>query len=144
TYDHDFENAFNVEQNALVAVNAERYYRSMLGGGADSWNVRDGHMIETLQRLLDFHGPHSRAIVWAHNTHVGDARYTDMAGDGMLNIGQLFRQQHSAEGVVLIGFSSYRGTVIASEHWGDPMRVMPMPAARPGSWEQILHQSCDC
>jgi len=140
TYDHDFENAFNVEQNALVAVNAERYYRSMLVGGANSWNVRDGHMIETLQRLLDFHGPHSRAIVWAHNTHVGDARYTDMAGDGMFNIGELARKNFPDE-VVLVGFGSAKGSVIAGRNWGAPMQKMNVPQAKAGSWEDLMHNT---
>ncbi|MDX5422945.1 MAG: erythromycin esterase family protein, partial [Hymenobacteraceae bacterium] len=85
----DPEHDFNTKQNALVAVNAEKYYRAMIRGGANSWNVRDGHMMETLDRLLDLHGPDSKAIVWEHNTHIGDARYTDMADDGMYNIGQL-------------------------------------------------------
>ena len=138
----DGETHFNAEQNALVAKNAEHYYRTMVRGDSASWNVRDRHMVDTLNRLVKHHGPNAKAIVWAHNTHIGDARYTDMASDGMVNVGQLVRQQHAAEGVVLIGFSSYRGTVIAAEQWGDPMRVMPVPVGRPGSWEQILHQSC--
>ena len=78
---------FNAEQNALVARNAELYYRTMVRGGAQSWNVRDTHMIETLERLLQHHGPDAKAIVWEHNTHVGDARATDMARAGMVNVG---------------------------------------------------------
>ncbi|HEX6962571.1 MAG TPA: erythromycin esterase family protein, partial [Lacipirellula sp.] len=78
-YEHDGrEEFFNAEQNAIVARNAEHYYRRMVRGGADSWNVRDGHMVETLNRLVDFHGDQCKAIVWEHNTHIGDARYTDM------------------------------------------------------------------
>jgi erythromycin esterase-like protein len=142
TFRHDGREAFfNAEQNALVAKNAERYYRTMVRGDALSWNVRDEHMAETLNRLTAHYGPQSRAIVWEHNTHVGDARYTDMAASGMVNVGQLVRNNHEADGVVLVGFSSHHGTVIASEAWGDAMRVMTVPAARPGSWEDVLHHA---
>ena len=141
-YEHDGrEEFFNAEQNALVARNAERYYRTMVRGDAQSWNVRDGHMVETLNRLAEFHGEDCKAIVWEHNTHIGDARYTDMAADGMVNVGELVRQQRQADGVVLVGFSSYRGTVIAGDYWGAPMRKMPMPPGRPGSWEDALHHA---
>jgi erythromycin esterase-like protein len=83
---------FQAEQNALVVKNAEAYYRAMVRGGPDSWNVRDRHMTETLERLMKHHGPYAKAIVWEHNTHVGDARFTDMADDGMVNVGQLARE----------------------------------------------------
>jgi erythromycin esterase-like protein len=135
------EDYFNAEQNALVIRNAEHYYRTMVRGDASSWNLRDGHMVETLNRLMDHHGPDAKAIVWEHNTHVGDARYTDMADDGMYNVGQLVRQQHMDAGVVLVGFSSYRGTVIAGDYWGAQMRKMPVPPGRPGSWEEALHDA---
>ncbi|HEY4650036.1 MAG TPA: erythromycin esterase family protein, partial [Pontibacter sp.] len=135
----DLEHDFNTQQNALVAVNAERYYRTMVKGGAASWNVRDSHMMETLDRLLDLHGPNSKAIVWEHNTHIGDARFTDMADDGMFNIGQLAREKYGPEQVKLVGFGSYQGYVIASKSWGAPMQRMEMPPAQKGSWEEILH-----
>lgn len=140
-YDGDPEAGFNAEQNALVIKNAEHYYRAMVRTDSGSWNVRDLHMMETLDRLVDFHGPETKAIVWAHNTHIGDARYTDMARAGMLNIGQLAREQLHADGVVLVGFGSHRGTVIAGKSWGAPMERMTVPAGRPGSWEDILHQA---
>jgi len=141
----DFQNDgreafFNAEQNALVAINAERYYRTMVRGGAASWNVRDTHMIETLGRLLDHHGPDARAIVWEHNTHVGDARATDMARAGMVNVGQLARERWGGD-VVIAGFSSYRGSVIAGDSWGAPMRRMTVPEARDTSWEHVFHAS---
>ncbi len=129
---------FNAEQNALVARNAELYYRTMIRGGAASWNVRDTHMVETLERLLRHHGPDAKAIVWEHNTHVGDARATDMARSGMVNVGQLARQEWGDE-VVIAGFSSYAGSVIAGAEWGAPMERMPVPEAREGSWEHLLH-----
>lgn len=139
TYNHDSESAFSAEQNALVAVNAERYYRSMLSGGAASWNIRDSHMEETLHRLLNFHGTNSKAVVWAHNTHIGDSSATDMADVGMYNIGELARIRYGRKNVILVGFGSYEGTVIAGREWGDWMRVMPVPPGRPGSWEALLH-----
>ncbi|WP_187262730.1 erythromycin esterase family protein [Pontibacter beigongshangensis] len=139
-FPNDQENVFNVEQNALVTVNAEKYYRAMIKGGPASWNVRDSHMMETLDRLLELHGPDSKAIVWAHNTHIGDARATDMASDGMLNIGQLAREKYGMDQVKLVGFGSYKGTVIAGKSWGAPMQKMEVPEARPGSWEAMLHE----
>ena len=129
---------FNAEQNALVAQNAELYYRTMIRGGAASWNVRDHHMVETLNRLMKHHGPSSKAIVWAHNTHIGDARFTDMARSGMVNVGQLVRQQHGGDGVVLVGFGTDRGTVVAASEWGAPMRKMKVPPARTGSYESAI------
>ena len=134
------EALFHAEQNALVAKNAEAYYRAMVSSGHASWNVRDGHMAETLDRLMRFHGPSAKAIVWEHNTHVGDARYTDMADEGEVNVGQLVRERHGAEGVVIVGFSTYEGTVIAGDSWGAPMRVMNVPPAREGSYEDALHR----
>jgi erythromycin esterase len=134
------EGFFNAEQNALVAHNAEKYYRTMIRGDSASWNVRDRHMAETLDRLMQHYGPAAKAIIWEHNTHIGDARATDMASAGMVNVGQLVREQHADQGVVLIGFSSHRGTVIAGSEWGAPMEVMPVPPGRAGSWEAILHE----
>lgn len=107
--DGDQDAHFNAEQNALIVQHAERYYRTMIQGGATSWNVRDRHMVETLDRLVAHHGPRSKAIVWEHNTHIGDARYTDMGRHGMVNVGQLVREAHgerptAGDGVMLVGF----------------------------------------
>jgi erythromycin esterase len=142
----DPEERFNAEQNAIVAANAEKYYRSIVGGQAASWNVRDEHMAETFDRLLKRHGPDAKAIVWAHNTHIGDARATDMARAGMINIGQLFRQQYGKQHVAAVGFSTYQGTVTAARQWDGKAQTMDVPAARQGSWDDILHQACpgDC
>ncbi|HWG46302.1 MAG TPA: erythromycin esterase family protein [Gemmataceae bacterium] len=137
----DRDGYFEAEQNALVTKNAESYYRAMVRGGPDSWNIRDRHMTETLERLMRHHGPNAKAIVWEHNTHIGDARFTDMAEDDMVNIGQLVRESHEREDVVLVGFGGYRGSVIAGQQWDAPMETMTVPAARPGSWEDILHQA---
>ena len=133
------EEAFGAEQNALVAVNAERYYKAMLRGGGASWNVRDEHMMETLTRLLDLHSPDSKAIVWAHNTHIGDARYTDMRREDMTNLGQLAREQLGREQVFSVGFGSYQGSVIAGKEWGAPLEKITVPAATRNSWEAQLH-----
>lgn len=135
------ENFFNAEQNALVARNAELYYRTMVRGGPMSWNVRDNHMVETLDRLIAHHGPTSKVVVWEHNTHIGDARFTDMARHGMHSVGQLVRQLHGDEGVVLVGFGTHRGTVIAATEWGEPMQRMRVPPARSGSLEALLQSA---
>ncbi|HLG41079.1 MAG TPA: erythromycin esterase family protein [Chitinophagaceae bacterium] len=141
TYNTDHENVFSAEQNALVTVNAERYYRAMVKGGPHSWNVRDRHMADTLNRLLKFHGKDSKAIVWEHNTHIGDARATDMTIEGMFNIGELARLEYPAEDVVLVGFGSYKGTVMAGGSWGATMKEMYVPAAAKNSWEHLLHKA---
>lgn len=139
---------FSAEQNALVAQNAERYYRTMVRGGATSCNLRDNHMVETLERLMAHHGDASKAIVWEHNTHIGDARFTDMSRQGMVNVGQLVREAHGEsptdrDGVVLVGFGTRAGTVIAGSEWGAPMQRMRMPVARADSWEDLLHRALD-
>lgn len=140
-YDGDAESAFNAEQNARVAVGAERYYRTMIQGDAESWNIRDTHMVDTLRHLVQYHGESVKAIVWEHNTHIGDATATPMAAAGMVNVGQLVRERFSRDDTVLVGFGSYRGSVIAGRSWGAPMESMPVPEARPDSWEGVLHQS---
>ncbi len=132
---------FNAEQNALTARGAEQYYRAMVRGGPTSWNVRDHHMVDTLERLMAHHGPQAKAIVWEHNTHIGDARFTDMARAGMVNVGQLVRERHAADGVLLAGFATHHGTVMAGEAWGAPMQRMHMPEARAGSLEDLLHRA---
>ncbi|MFC3744999.1 erythromycin esterase family protein [Paractinoplanes deccanensis] len=128
-----------VWQNAEVVAGAEHYYRSMIAGGPTSWNIRDRHMDATLARLLDHYGEGAKAVVWAHNTHVGDANATDQAAHGEVTIGSLARERFGAGDVALVGFGSHRGTVIAGRDWGAPMEVMPVPPARSGSIEDILH-----
>lgn len=137
----EHENAFGLEQNALVALNAERYYRVMLKGGVEGWNIRDRHMADTLERLMRFHSDDAKVVVWGHNTHIGDARFTDMEDEGMSNLGQMMRSAYGKENVALVGFGSYQGTVIAAPQWSAPMQVMQMPPARIGSWEYLLHLS---
>ena len=138
--DEDPEAGLDATQNAEVLAGAERYYRTMVRADADSWNVRDRHMAHTLDRLLGHHGPASKAVVWEHNTHVGDARATDMAAAGMFNVGQLVREGHGGEGVVLVGCAGHHGQVVAAEEWGGPMRVMDVPDAPAGTHEDLLHR----
>jgi erythromycin esterase-like protein len=135
--DGDPEGRFSAEQNAVVVADAERYYRAMVQGSAESWNVRDVHMADTLDRLLGHAG--DKAVVWEHNTHIGDARATDMASAGMVNVGQLLRERHGTGDVVLVGLGGHRGGVIAGEAWGAQMQRMSVPPARPGSIESLLH-----
>lgn len=133
------EEAFNAAQNAEVAADAEHYYRIMVRGDRESWNIRDYHMADTIDRLAQHHGPASKGLIWEHNTHVGDARATDMAGDGLVNVGQLVRERHADDGVALVGFASHRGTVLAAEAWGAPEIAFPVPEARRPSHEDLLH-----
>jgi erythromycin esterase-like protein len=132
---------FFAEQNAAVVADAEEYYRTMFSDRAGSWNLRDRHMADTLDHLLahlDRHGGTSRAVVWAHNSHLGDARATDMAARGELNIGQLMRERHGRD-VVGVGFTTYAGTVTAAPEWGAPARRRRLRRARPDSLEGLLH-----
>ena len=135
--------ALDAALNALVAADAERYYRTMVAGDRASWNVRDTHMADTVDLLADHHGPGSQGLVWEHNTHIGDARATSMAAGGLVNVGQLLRERHGAEEVALIGCASHRGTVIAAQAWGDPEETMVVPEARPSSHEDFLHQALE-
>lgn len=139
-YNNDPEAALNIEQNAEIAVSAEQYYRNMVYPTANTWNIRDEHMTATYNRLLAYHGEASKAVIWEHNTHIGDARFTDMVKSGDVNVGQLLREQKGEEEVILVGFGSYSGTVIAGSSWGASMEIMPVPPARRGSIEEILHQ----
>lgn len=133
------EAEFVALQNAYVVANAETYYRTAARSNASSWNVRDYHMAGTMDRLLKQHGDGTKMIIWEHNTHVGDARATDMADAGMINIGQLARETYGDENVYIIGFSTYSGKVIAAQSWGSAARVMDVPPAQLNSWEWLLH-----
>jgi erythromycin esterase len=131
---------FDAVQNAEVLAGAERYYRTMIRGDGESWNVRDLHMADTLDRVMGHHGSGARGVVWEHNTHVGDARATDMAAAGMLNLGQVVRERYGNDQVVLVGFSGHHGRVIGAAGWGAPMRRMPVPPARAGTHEALIHE----
>ena len=137
------ESAFDAAQNAEVVADAEHYYRIMVRGDRQSWNIRDVHMADTIDRLAQHLGPSSKGLVWEHNTHVGDARATDMATAGLVTVGQLVRDRHAGEGVALVGFASHRGSVVAAAGWGDPEQVLPLPVAVRGSHEDLLHRALD-
>ncbi len=142
-YPEDEDSQLNARQNVLAVAGAESYYDKFLTGGATSWNVRDRHMAESVKNILSYYdaeyGIRSKIVIWAHNTHVGDARATDMAGYGMVNIGQLLRGDFPGE-VRIIGFDSYWGRVIAARHWDGLMEEFRLPAAQEGSWEHLLNQ----
>jgi erythromycin esterase len=139
-YGNREEEYFNAEQNAITAKDAELYYRTMIRGDVKSWNIRDTHMMETLERLITFHNEgNSKAIVWAHNTHIGDARATDMSKDNMINLGQLVCERNNKNNTILVGFGTYKGSVIAAKRWGEKMEEMKVPPAMDGSWDNIIH-----
>jgi protein-L-isoaspartate(D-aspartate) O-methyltransferase len=136
----DGERFFDGAQNARVVADAERYYRAMYYGSAASWNLRDRHMFDTLQSLLAFYGPDARGIVWEHNSHVGNARATEMSARGELNVGELSRAQWG-QGAYLVGFGTDRGTVAAASNWDEPMQRMRVRPAHPLSYERLFHDS---
>jgi protein-L-isoaspartate(D-aspartate) O-methyltransferase len=136
--EHDGERFMNAVQNARLVANAERYYRIMYYGSRASWNLRDEHMFETLKTLLAFYGPRSKAIVWAHNSHVGDAAATEMSSRGELNVGHLCRREFG-EQVYSIGFGTHRGKVAAATDWGGPMEVKTVRPALKQSYEHLCH-----
>lgn len=137
----DGDDAFNALQNATVAVEAEKYYRAMVRSDRTSWNIRDMYMADTVDRLAAHLEPASKGILWAHNTHVGDARATTMSAAGLLNLGQLLRQRHGSGEVLLVGMASYQGEVTAAREWGTAEERMSVPAAREDSHEGLLHHA---
>lgn len=136
----DGERFFDAAQNARVVANAERYYRAMYYGSHASWNLRDSHMFDTLESLMALYGPDSRGIVWAHNSHVGNAAATEMSTRGEFNVGQLCRERFGDD-VFVIGFGTDHGTVAAASNWGDPMERMRVRPARADSYERLFHES---
>ncbi|HZD60310.1 MAG TPA: erythromycin esterase family protein [Anaerolineae bacterium] len=136
------EERFNAEQNALIALDAERYYRVMLEGDPESWNLREEHMAHTFFRLLNFYTrtAEAKGIIWAHNTHVGDMRATDRGEINEVSIGQLVRDALPVGETYLIGFGTYGGSVIAADDWNTPARKVTMPSAVYESWEGIFHE----
>jgi erythromycin esterase-like protein len=133
---------FFAEQNARLVKNAEEYYRSMFHGRVSSWNLRDTHMVETLDALvghLDRLGGRSKVVLWAHNSHLGDARATQMGQGGEVNIGQLVRERHDGD-TALIGFTTYTGTVTAAADWDEPAERKRVRSGLPGSYEALFHE----
>ena len=137
------DDAFEARQNAHLVRNAEEYYRTMFHGRVSSWNLRDSHMVETLQALdrhLGARGTPPRMAVWAHNSHLGDAGATEMGERGEWNVGQLVRDRYGSE-AVLVGFSTYRGSVTAASNWDEAPQRKRVRDGLPGSWEDMLHQT---
>jgi erythromycin esterase-like protein len=134
---------FYAEQNARLAKNAEEYYRTMFHGRVSSWNLRDRHMVETLDALvphLDRHGGRTKVVVWAHNSHLGDARATQMGDAGEWNVGQLVRERHATE-TVLVGLTTDHGTVTAASDWDGPAERKRVRPGLPGSVEALFHET---
>jgi len=137
------DDLFFAEQNARVVRNAERYYRAMFGSRVASWNLRDRHMAETLDALLGFldgRAPGAKVVLWAHNSHLGDARATEMGAGGELNVGQLVRERYGRE-ARLVGFSTYAGTVTAASNWDEPAERKVVRPALPESYEALFHEA---
>lgn len=138
---HDRESLLDAAQNARLIAAAERYYRAMYHGGPESWNLRDTHMFDTLDHLLRWHGPQAKTVVWAHNSHVGDARFTDMGKRrDEVNLGQLCRQRFG-DAAALVGFGTHAGTVAAATDWGGDMEVKRVQPSLPGSYERLCHEA---
>lgn len=138
--DDDARRFFNAKQNALVVKNAERHYRAMVDRGPSSWNYRVRNFKTTVERVSEYFGD-AKGIVWAHNTHVGDARATPMADQGMENIGYLLRQRHGEENVFIVGFGTHRGSVLAGSEWGAPVENMNVPEAIEGSFGDLFYRA---
>jgi protein-L-isoaspartate(D-aspartate) O-methyltransferase len=138
--DRDGESFFDAARNARVIRNAERYYRAMYHGSRESWNLRDRHMFETLQGVLDHRGSDAKAVVWAHNSHVGNASATEMGVRGEINIGQLAREEYGRRAYA-IGFGTHSGTVAAASNWNEPVQFMEIRPSHADSYERLCHDS---
>ena len=136
----DGERYLDALQNARLVANAERYYRAMYYGSRASWNLRDQHMFETLQVLLAFRGPETKAVIWEHNSHIGNAAATEMGARGELNVGQLARTTFG-DGAYLVGFGTDHGTVAAASDWDGPMEVKQVRPAHAESYERLCHDT---
>ncbi len=138
----DEDGRFYAEQNARLVVDAERHYRAVFRAGQESWNLRDRHMAQTLEELVAHHrrrAPAAKAVVWEHNSHIGDARATDMAELGQISVGQLMRERHGPQ-TFIAGFTTYAGTVTAASGWGAEAERKHVRRALPGSWEDVFHE----
>jgi protein-L-isoaspartate(D-aspartate) O-methyltransferase len=137
---YDGAHFMDAVQNARLVANAERYYRVMYYGGHASWNLRDRHMFDTLVLLLGFYGDDSSAVVWEHNSHVGDAAHTQMSAGGEINVGQLCRKRFG-KAAYIIGQGTDHGTVAAAHNWDEPLEIMQVRPAHPDSYEYLFHKS---
>lgn len=133
------EEAFSAVRNAASIIDASQYYRTMFKGRIESWNVRDRHMADTVDALLEHLGPSGKIVVWAHNSHVGDARASELGAQGEWSLGQLVRERHG-EAVCLVGLTTHAGTVTAAREWGDSPERRRVRPALPGSYERLFHE----
>src|SRR5438045_4641276 len=139
--DRGGEDFFDAEQNARLVKNAEEYYRSMFRGRQSSWNLRDTHMAETVESLAGYlsrRGHTPKIVIWAHNSHLGDARATEMGARGELNLGQLIRQKYGSR-ARSIGFTTHTGTVTAADNWDEPAERKRVRPSLPDSYERLFH-----
>src|SRR5260221_3149442 len=134
------EARFVLQQQALLALDGERYFRTMVSDNVKSWNIRDGHMAETVKHLLNFYGGKSKAIIWVHNGHAGDAHYSNMSASGYTSVGEILKTKMGNNKVFSVGFGTNKGFVLAGYYWSAPLQKIEVPPARPGSWENILHE----
>lgn len=138
-YPRAHEEVLNLGMNALVTKNAEAYYRAMLQDDVMSWNIRDTHMTEAIKEIQEYYGEDAKLIIWAHNTHIGDATATSMKDQELINVGQLIRDQYGKERTYAIGLGTYEGSVIAAGSWGEAFGPVTIPPAKFNTWEGQLH-----
>lgn len=134
------ESNLDALQNAATSLDAHKYYQATMLSNLQSWNIREQHMRETLDRLVNHYGPDAKIVVWANNAQVGDARYSNMAQGAMSNLGQMVREKYKNKGVYLVGLGTYQGQVWASALWGGSGMAVSLPPAQRGSWEAVLHE----
>jgi protein-L-isoaspartate(D-aspartate) O-methyltransferase len=137
---YDGERFLDAVQNARLVANAERYYRVMYYGSNESWNLRDQHMFDTLELLLGYHGADAKAVVWEHNSHLGNAAATELGVGGQHNVGQLCRERFG-DAAYLVGQGTDHGTVAAASNWDDPVEFMAVRPGHSGSYENLLHET---
>jgi erythromycin esterase len=135
------ENNFVLYQESWLVLNGERYFRTMITDHVKAINLRDAHMAQTIERLLNFYGPKSKAVIWVHNGHAGDTRYSDVSSSGYVNLAEILRNALSRKKIFSVGFGTYKGTVMAGYAWNGPVQKQIVLPAKEGSWEYLLHKS---
>lgn len=134
------ETGFILYQHGFLTLNGEKYFRTMMNDRVKAINIRDEHMAETIKRLLRFHGPDARAVVWVHNGHAGDIRYTGSAAAGYTSVGEILRRDYGRDKIFSVGFGTYKGKVMAGYTWNSPPQEQTVLPAKEGSWEYLLHK----
>ena len=134
------ETGFLLYQHAWLTLNGERYFRTLMKDHVQAINLRDGHMAETIKRLLNFYGPHSKAVIWVHNGHAGNAHYSSMSSEGYTSVGEVLKNELGRSKVFSIGFGTYKGSVMAGYTWNAEIQKQAVLPAKGGSWEYILHE----